>query len=89
MSMEAKRDIIISVHNSEKSTRLLQEQNKISFIVSKSANKFAIRKELESEFKIKIAKINIINKMNGDRVAIVKLKPEYPATDLATKLGLI
>lgn len=87
--MEESIKDIISVQSGEKATRLMQEQNKISFIVSKSSNKISIRKELETLFNVKVDKINIVNKMNGDRVAIVKLKPENNAMDLATKLGLV
>ncbi|MCL4400550.1 MAG: 50S ribosomal protein L23 [Candidatus Parvarchaeota archaeon] len=87
--MEASIKNIISVQSGEKATRLMQEQNKLSFIVSKSSNKISIKKELETLFSVKVDKINVINKMNGDRIAIVKLKPENNAMDLATKLGLV
>jgi large subunit ribosomal protein L23 len=87
--MEESIKNIISVLSGEKATRLMQEQNKISFVVSKSSNKASIRKEVETLFNVKIDKINILNKMKGEKVAIVKLKPENSAMDLATKLGLI
>lgn len=87
--MERSIKDIISVQSGEKATRLMQTENKLSLIVSKSSNKIGIAKELEKTFDVKIEKVNIINNTRGDRVAIVKLKPESNAMDLATKLGLV
>ena len=87
--MEQNLKYIVSVLGGEKATRMMQEENKLQFIVSKDSNKILIKKEIESLFDVKISKMNILNKINGDKVAIVQLKKEYPAMDLATKLGLI
>ncbi len=89
LNMEESIKNIISIQSGEKATRLMQEQNKLSFVVSKTSNKIGIRKELETLFGAKIDKINVINKMSGERVAIVKLKQETSAMDLATKLGMV
>lgn len=87
--MEENLKYIISVLSGEKSTRLMQMENKLSFIVSKGSNKILIKKEVESLLKAKVESINIINRMDSRKVAIVKLKPEFPAMDIATQLGLI
>lgn len=87
--MEQNVKYIVSVLGGEKATRMMQEQNKLYFIVSKDSNKILIRKEIESLFEVKTSAINILNKINGDKVAIVQLKKEFSAMDLATKLGLI
>jgi ribosomal protein L23 len=87
--MEENIKNIISIQSSEKATRLMQEQNKLSFVVSKGSNKIEIKKEIETLFSVKVAKINIVNKMDGQKIAIVKLKVENSAMDLATKLGLV
>ncbi|MCL4361934.1 MAG: 50S ribosomal protein L23 [Candidatus Parvarchaeota archaeon] len=87
--MEENLKYIISVLSGEKSTRLMQMENKLSFIVSKDSNKILIKKEVESLLKAKVESINIINRMDSRKVAIVKLKPEFQAMDIATQLGLI
>ncbi|MCL4399181.1 50S ribosomal protein L23 [Candidatus Parvarchaeota archaeon] len=87
--MEETIKTIISLQSGEKATRLMQEHNKLSFIVSKSSNKIEIKNEIERLFNVKVDKINIINKVRGERVAIVKLKPGNSAMDLATKLGAV
>lgn len=86
--MESNLKHIISIQSGEKATRLMQ-QNKITFIVNPLSNKVEIRKEAEKLFDIKIEKINVINKMSGQKIAIAKLKSGYNAMDVATKLGLI
>lgn len=87
--MEENLKCIISVLSGEKSTRLMQVDNKLSFIVSKDSNKIRIKNEIENLLKVKVASINIINRMDSRKIAIVKLKPEYQAMDIATQLGLI
>ena len=87
--MEENLKYIISVLSGEKSTRLMQMENKLSFIVSKDSNKILIKKEVESLLKAKVESINIINRMDSRKVAILKLKPEFQAMDIATQLGLI
>jgi ribosomal protein L23 len=87
--MEENLKYIISVLSGEKSTRLMQMENKLSFIVSKDSNKILIKREVESLVKAKVETINIINRMDSRKVAIVKLKPEFQAMDIATQLGLI
>ena len=67
----------------------MQMENKLSFIVSKDSNKILIKKEVESLLKAKVESINVINRMDSRKVAIVKLKPEFQAMDIATQLGLI
>ncbi|MEM3844139.1 MAG: 50S ribosomal protein L23 [Candidatus Parvarchaeota archaeon] len=79
----------MSVVGGEKSIRLMQQDNKLSFIVTKHSNKIELKKEIESLFSVKVEAINIINRMNGDKIAIVKLNKENNAMDLATQLGLI
>ena len=87
--MEENIKYIQSLLSGEKATRLMQTENKLSFIVSKGSNKVLIRKEIETLLNVKIERINIINRIDSNKVAIVKLKADYPAMDVATKLGMI
>ena len=54
-------DKIIGPHVTEKSTNM-SEQNKIIFKVPKKANKKNLKKNIEKIFKVKVTKINIVNK---------------------------
>lgn len=74
--------------STEKSIRLMESENKLTFIVDKKAKKQEVKKAIEDMFKVKIIKINtLIHK--GMKKAYIKLSPETPAIDIATKLGLM
>lgn len=73
----------------EKSIRLMESENKLIFIVDNKANKEEIKKAVESTFNVKVAKVHTANDNKGRKKAYIKLAPESPAIDLATKLGLM
>jgi len=75
--------------SSEKAVRLMESDNKLTFIVDRKSKKQEIKEALEKLFKIKVEKINSLIMPNGKKKAYVKLHPETPAIDVATKLGLI
>ena len=61
-------DTIISPIVTEKSTNL-SEQNKIVFKVSNKLNKIILKKNIEKIFKVKVIKVNIINKQPRKKIA--------------------
>ena len=75
--------------STEKAVRLMESENKLTFIVDRKSKKGDIKKALEELFKIKIIKINTLILPSGKKKAYVKLSPETPAIDIATQLGLI
>ena len=72
----------------EKSIRMLEMNNVISFVVDARANKSEIKEEVQKEFNVKVDEVNTILKSNK-KIAYVKLKKENLAVDIATKLGLM
>jgi len=74
--------------STEKAVRIIEAENKITFIVDRRASKKEIAKEFENEFKVKPLKVNTEIKDNK-KIAYIKLKPENSALDIATKLGLM
>jgi large subunit ribosomal protein L23 len=72
----------------EKAIRMLESENKIVFVVDRRSTKPEIKKIIEKEFNIKVESINTEIKQN-QKIAIIKLKKEFKAIDMATKLGLI
>ena len=72
----------------EKAVMLIESQNILTFMTEKQKTKEQIKKELEELFEIKIEKIRTLIR-NNKKYAYVKLKKEFPAIDLATKLGLM
>jgi large subunit ribosomal protein L23 len=74
---------------SEKALRLLESENKIVFEVKREANKQEIKKAFEETFGVKVEKVNTLINPKGKKIAYIKLKPEFKASEIATKLGLI
>ncbi|MCB9358564.1 50S ribosomal protein L23 [Candidatus Woesearchaeota archaeon] len=81
-------DIIINPLSTEKSLRMMESDNTLVFVVSRTAKKPEIKEALEKMFKVKIIKINTLIKGNQKR-AYVKFSSETPAIDIATNLGLM
>ena len=72
----------------EKAIRLIESENKLTFVVDVKADVNKIKKEFEKEFKVKIVKINTLRR-DKRKIAYIKLSPDTPAIDIATRLGLM
>jgi large subunit ribosomal protein L23 len=73
----------------EKSVGLIEKENKIVFIVERKASKKQIKEAFEKLFDVKVDKINTLITLKGNKKAFIKLKPEYSASDVAVKLGIV
>ena len=72
----------------EKAVMLIEKENVLTFKTEKEATKDELKKEIESLFAVKVEKIRTLIKDNK-KFVYVKLKKEFPALDIATKLGII
>ena len=72
----------------EKAVMAIETQNVLTFLTEKERTKTEIKSEIENLFKVKIDSIKTHVRGNKKYVH-VKLKKEFPAIDIATKLGLI
>lgn len=72
----------------EKAVMMIESQNVLTFETNKNTTKEKIKKEIEKLFEVKIEKVRTLIKGNK-KYAYIKLKKEFPAIDIATKLGLI
>jgi len=72
----------------EKAVMMIEAQNTLTFETSKIKTKEEIKKEFEEVFNAKVQKIRTLVKGNR-KYAYIKLKKEFPAIDIATKLGLM
>lgn len=73
----------------EKSVALIEKENKIVFVVDRKATKKQIKEAFEKLFEVKVEKVNTVITLKGEKKAFIKLKPEYKASDVAVKLGII
>lgn len=84
--MSNARDIIIRPIITEKTMKLMDADNKITFEVAKGTNKTQVRQAIEEIFNVKVEKVNILNvrpktkrvgkyvgKRSAVRKAVVKL----------------
>lgn len=55
------RDIIIRPIITEKSMKLMEADNKVTFEVAKGSNKTQVRQAVESIFGVKVEAVNILN----------------------------
>ncbi len=59
--MKANREIIIRPLVTEKISNLQETENKVAFVVDRSANKIEIRKAVENKFNVQVKKVATIN----------------------------
>jgi large subunit ribosomal protein L23 len=80
--------VLLKPITTEKAIRAIELENKIMFIVDRRATKAEIIKDIKDKFKVKVSKVNVHLRKN-EKIAIIKLKADTPAIDIATKLGMI
>ncbi|MEN2999981.1 MAG: 50S ribosomal protein L23 [Acidilobaceae archaeon] len=80
--------VVIRAHASEKASRLLEE-NVITLVVERGANKHQVKRFLEERFGVKVLEVRTLITARGEKRAYVKLAPEFSAKDLSVKLGTV
>lgn len=83
------QSIIMYPMSSEKCMRLIESENKITFVVDRRAKKKDIKSALEALYGLKVEKINVMIGRDGKKKAFVKLTSESSAVDIATELGIM
>jgi len=72
----------------EKAVMMIERENILTFKLDKGSSKTEIKEKIENLFNVKVEKVRTYVKDNK-KYAYVKLKKEFPAIDIATKLGII
>ena len=72
----------------EKAVMMIESQNVLTFQTGKEATKHEIKKEIEDLFKVEIEKVRTLIRGNKKYI-YVKLKSQFIALDIATKLGIM
>ena len=80
--------VLLYPHLAEKSMNLVELENKLVFIVDRKARKNDIKQAVEKCFDVKVQSVNV--EITGNhKKAYVKLKPEFSAGNVASRLGII
>ncbi len=82
-------EIILYPLMTEAASLMVENQNKLVFIVSLRASKTDVRRAVEQLYEVKVEDVNIQITNQGEKKAFVKLNPDYKATDVAIKLGIL
>ena len=82
-------DVIKFVLMTEKSVRMVETQNKLVFIVNRSAARDEIKKAVQNAFNSPVMDVKTVIDQAGRKKAFVKFANEGAAGDIAIKLGII
>jgi large subunit ribosomal protein L23 len=73
----------------ESASVMVERDNKLIFVVNLKAGKQDIKRAVETMYEVKVDNVNVLITPQGVKKAFVKLKPEFRASDVAIKLGIL
>jgi len=73
----------------ESASLMVEKENKLVLIVNLKASKNDVKKAVEELYEVEVEKVNLLITPQGEKKAFVKLHPNYKATDVAIKLGIL
>ncbi len=88
MNVEKAMKIIVKPYITEKTFAMVENENKICFIVELSARKTEIAEAVKTLYNQKVIKVNTARTIYGKK-AFVKFENTEKARDLATKIGML
>lgn len=82
-------DVIFYPLMTESASLMVEKDNKLIFVVNLKAGKHDVKRAVEQLYEVKVQKITMLITPQGEKKAFVKLTPEYKASDVAIKLGIL
>jgi len=82
-------DIISFPLMTESASLMVEKDNKLIFVVNLKAGKSDVKRAVEQLYAVKVKKVNLLITPQGQKKAFVKLTPEFRASDVAIKLGIL
>jgi large subunit ribosomal protein L23 len=73
----------------EAASLMVEKDNKLIFIVNIKAGKSDVKKAVTQLYEVEVDRITMLITPQGEKKAFVKLKPEFKASDVAIKLGIL
>jgi large subunit ribosomal protein L23 len=83
------QDVIKYPTMTERSVYMIENENKLIFIVDRRANKIDIAKAVKTLYNVEVEEINTLINRKGEKKAFVKLTKDYQASEVAIKLGIL
>ena len=81
--------IILYPMMTERSVNMIENENKLVFIVDRRANKLQIAAAIKELYEVEAESVNTLITRKGTKKAFVKLTDEYDASDVAIRLGIL
>jgi len=82
-------DVILYPLMTEATSRMIETENKLVFIVNMKATKTDVGRAVEKLYEVAVKKVNVLITPRGKKKAFVKLHPDYKASDVAIRLGVL
>jgi len=82
-------EVVLYPVMTEVTSRILETENKLVFVVNMAATKADIKRAVEELYEVAVEKVNVTITPKGEKKAFVKLHPDYKAVDVAIKLGIL
>jgi len=82
-------DIIFYPLMTESASLMVEKDNKLIFIINLKAGKSDVKRAVEQLYGVKVEKVSLLITPQGEKKAFVKLTPEFKASDVAIKLGIL
>jgi ribosomal protein L23 len=80
--------MIQKIRSTEKIVKMIESDNTLVFETDIKVMKPEMKAEVEKLFNVKVKSVNTHIRRNK-KIVFVRLMPEFPAIDVATKLGLM
>ena len=88
MNIDQATKIIVKPYITEKTFAMVENENKICFIVERSASKLQIAEAVNTLYNEKVTNVNTARTIYGKK-AFVQFESTEKARDLATKIGML
>ncbi len=88
MNVDQANKIILKPHITEKTFAMVENENKICFIVKREASKPQIAEAVDTLYNQKAINVNTARTIYGKK-AFVQFETTAKARDLATKIGML
>jgi len=82
-------EVILYPLMTESTSLMVEKENKLVFMVSLKASKSDVKTAVEKLYEVKVEEVNTHITPQGQKKAFVKLQPDFKATDVAIKLGML
>ena len=82
-------EVILYPLMTESASLMVERDNKLIFVVAMDAGKGDVKRAVEELYEVKVDRVRVLVTPQGLKKAFVRLMPEFRASDVAIKLGIL